>query len=188
MFNRNLKEIRLKRGLTQREVADFLHISPQSISKWENGEATPSIEFLPLLANLFDCKTDDFFKSEPEKTTNLADLEKFAGFCHIFYLETDDPEYIDPIKYMEENTGWEKNCISFFESMKDEKCFTVQTLQSCQKCDFETAKKICKLLEDMGCLTKAPDSKYYITNAENMGGFISMLKVAEVMATLKDKS
>ena len=33
MFNNNFKEIRLQRGLTQKEVAAFLHISPQSISK-----------------------------------------------------------------------------------------------------------------------------------------------------------
>jgi hypothetical protein len=70
--------------------------------------------------------------------------------------------------------------------MKDEKCFTVQTLQSYQKCDFETAQKICKLLEEMGCLTKAPDSKYYITNAENMGGFISMIKIAKIFANIKE--
>ena len=191
MFNRNLKEIRLQKGLTQKEVADFLHISPQSISKWENGEAVPSIEFLPLLAKLFDCKTDDFFSCEKESSVKLSDLEKFAGFCHILSLEEDDPKYIEPVAYMKENSGWEDNCISFFKSMKEEKCFTVQTLQSHQKCDFETAQKICKKLEDIGCLTKAPDSKYYITNAENMGGFISMIKAAKVFASieeLKDKS
>ena len=80
MFNKNLKEIRMKRGLTQREVADFLHISPQSISKWENGEAAPSIEFLPLLAKLFNCKTDDFFSNGNESFVNLSDIEKLAEF------------------------------------------------------------------------------------------------------------
>ena len=70
--------------------------------------------------------------------------------------------------------------------MKDEKCFTVQTLQNYQKCDFETAQAICKTLEDIGCLTKAPDSKYYVTNAENMGGFILMVRAAKVFANLKE--
>ena len=51
MFNKNLKRIRLENNLTQKEVADFLHISPQSISKWENGESTTSIDFLPMLAH-----------------------------------------------------------------------------------------------------------------------------------------
>ena len=101
-------------------------------------------------------------------------------------MDKNDPEYIDPATYMAENSGWEDNCISFFRSMENEKCFTVQTLQSHQKCDFETAQKICKVLEGMGCLTKAPDSKYYITNAENMGGVISMIKMAKVFANIKE--
>ncbi|MBQ4071964.1 MAG: helix-turn-helix transcriptional regulator [Clostridia bacterium] len=185
MFNRNLKEIRLQKGLTQREVAAFLHISPQSISKWENGEATPSIEFLPLLAKLFDCKTDDFFESKNETSATLEALEKFAEFCRIFNCDKDTAEYVGPAEYMEKNSGWEESCISFFESMRNEKCFTVQTLQSHQNCDFETAQKICKALESMGCLTKAPDSKYYVTNAENMGDFISMIKLAKAFSKIR---
>ena len=186
MFDQNLKRIRQQNGLTQKDVADFLHISPQSISKWENGEATPSIEFLPLLSQLFNCKIDDFFASHKSVPIELDHLQKLAEFCRIFELEKDDPEYIPPDEYMRENTGWENSCIAFFKSMEKEKCFTVQTLQNYQKCDFETAQAICKTLEDIGCLTKAPDSKYYVTNAENMGGFIFMVRAAKVFANLKE--
>lgn len=185
MFNKNLKRIRLENNLTQKDVADFLHISPQSISKWENGEATPSIDFLPMLAKLFNCKIDDFFAEQEQNSINLSDLDKFAKFCRILDLDKNDPEYINPAAYMAENSGWEDNCISFFKSMKNEKCFTAQILQNYEKCDFETAQKICKTLEEIGCLTKAPDSKYYVTNAENMGGFISMIKIAKVFANIE---
>lgn len=191
MFSKNLKQIRLLNNMTQKDVADFLHISPQSISKWENGEATPSIEFLPLLSELFNCRIDDFFANQKYDSMSLSDLEKFAEFCHIFDLDKNDPEYVDPAVYMAEHSGWEDNCIAFFKSMKNEKCFTVQTLQNYENCDLETADKICKTLEKMGCLTKAPDSKYYVTNAENMGGFVSMIRVAKVFANvkqLKDKN
>ena len=191
MFNKNFKQIRLQNNMTQKDVADFLHISPQSISKWENGEATPSIDFLPLLSKLFNCKIDDFFANQKGDSVNLSDLEKFVEFCRVFNLEKNDPEYIDPVIYMTGNSGWEDNCISFFKSMKNEKCFNVQTVQNYENCDFETAQKICNILEDIGCLTKAPDSKYYVTNAENMGSFIFMIKVAKVFANMqhiKDKS
>ena len=50
MFNHNLKALRLKSGLSQKQVADFLSVTPQSVSKWEKGEALPSIDFLPKLA------------------------------------------------------------------------------------------------------------------------------------------
>lgn len=166
--------------MTQKAVADYLHISPQSISKWENGEATPSIEHLPLLAELFGCRIDDFFKRESHTAITLTALESFAGYYSIFDKEKDDPDYVDPATYMKNNHGWENECLDFFSAMKNEKCFTVSTLQNYAKCDYETAQEICSLLESIGCLTKAPDSKYYVTNAENMGGFINMIKFAKV--------
>lgn len=33
----NLKKYRIKKNLTQEEVAVFLGITPQSVSKWERG-------------------------------------------------------------------------------------------------------------------------------------------------------
>ena len=61
MLNKNLREKREQVELTQNEVAEQLHVSPQSISKWERGEALPSVEFLPKLAEIYECKIDDFF-------------------------------------------------------------------------------------------------------------------------------
>ena len=37
MFNDNLKRIRLKSGLSQKQLAEYLSISSQSVSKWETG-------------------------------------------------------------------------------------------------------------------------------------------------------
>ena len=40
----NLLSLRKQQGLTQLELAEALHISRQAISKWETGEAEPSLE------------------------------------------------------------------------------------------------------------------------------------------------
>lgn len=38
-----LAELRKERGLTQREVAQRLHISDKTVSKWETGQGLPDV-------------------------------------------------------------------------------------------------------------------------------------------------
>ena len=50
----NLRKYRLEKDLTQEDVADYLNITPQSVSKWERGETYPDITLLPALANILE--------------------------------------------------------------------------------------------------------------------------------------
>ncbi len=54
----NLKKYRTLKNLTQEDVAAYLGITPQSVSKWERGESCPDIELLPALANIFETSID----------------------------------------------------------------------------------------------------------------------------------
>lgn len=63
MFNEHLKRIRKVSKKTQQELAEFLNISAQSVSKWEKGTALPSIEFLPKIANFYNCSVNAFFSA-----------------------------------------------------------------------------------------------------------------------------
>lgn len=53
-----LKELRLRRGYSQRKVAKHLNVSPSIISGYETGERTPSAEMLLALSDLYRCSTD----------------------------------------------------------------------------------------------------------------------------------
>lgn len=57
-LSENLKKYRTMKGLTQEDVAEYLGLTPQSISKWERGECYPDITFLPALANIFETSVD----------------------------------------------------------------------------------------------------------------------------------
>ena len=61
MFHEKLKEIRMKSGKTQKDLAEYLSISPQSVSKWEKGESLPSMEYLPKIAKFLGCTPNAFF-------------------------------------------------------------------------------------------------------------------------------
>ena len=57
-LSENLKKYRLLKNLTQEDVAEYLGITAQSVSKWERGESYPDITFLPALANIFETSVD----------------------------------------------------------------------------------------------------------------------------------
>ena len=50
---RLLSRLRKEQGLTQRQVAEALHVSAQAVSKWERGLGCPDVSLLTPLAEIF---------------------------------------------------------------------------------------------------------------------------------------
>lgn len=59
-----IKKERLKREWTQEDLSKKLHISRQSISKWESGTALPTTEQIIKLSNIFDLSLDILIKGD----------------------------------------------------------------------------------------------------------------------------
>ena len=53
-----IKELRKAQDVTQEKLADYLNISYQAVSKWENGLALPDITLIPALSNFFGVTSD----------------------------------------------------------------------------------------------------------------------------------
>lgn len=53
-----LKLLRSKYGLSQKQVADKLGVSPSIVSGYETGERTPSTEILLSISYLYNCSID----------------------------------------------------------------------------------------------------------------------------------
>ena len=53
-----LKELRIERGYTQKELAEGIQTTADSIYSWEKGRSEPSIETLVKLADFFECSID----------------------------------------------------------------------------------------------------------------------------------
>ena len=47
-------ELRIKKGLSQEELAEKIFVTRQAVSRWETGETIPNIDALKLLSQLFD--------------------------------------------------------------------------------------------------------------------------------------
>jgi len=57
-IGQNIKRLRKERNLTQEELAERLNISPQAVSKWENGITSPDISQLLSLVSVFGVSAD----------------------------------------------------------------------------------------------------------------------------------
>lgn len=57
-ISERLKELRTKRGYSQAELAEKLHVSKSTISMIESGARKPSVEVLEMIADFFNVDVD----------------------------------------------------------------------------------------------------------------------------------
>ena len=76
MISKNIKALRMQKGLTQKELADLLHVTSQAVSRWEKGDVEPSIDTISEMASIFEVTTDEIIggpdkKPKPESVTEV---------------------------------------------------------------------------------------------------------------------
>lgn len=74
---KHLKELRIQRKLTQKEVADFLQISRSAYTNYETDKREPDRETLLKLSECFDVSVDYLMDSERKGSTINFNLQKF---------------------------------------------------------------------------------------------------------------
>ena len=65
-----LRELRIRQGMTQDEVAEAVYVSRQAVSGWEKGLALPSISSCILLLDLYHTDLDDLLCLERKSETS----------------------------------------------------------------------------------------------------------------------
>ena len=63
-FSEKFKQLRKDKDLTQEQIADIFHVSPQSVSRWETCVNYPDIEILPHIAIFFKVTVDELLGTE----------------------------------------------------------------------------------------------------------------------------
>ena len=73
MLNESIKRARLRKGISQEEMAVRLGVVRQTVSKWENGRSVPDAEMLILIAELLDVPVNRLLGVE-EKSESLQSM------------------------------------------------------------------------------------------------------------------
>lgn len=84
-FNEKLLELRKKKGFTQQELANKLHVTDKAVSKWERGLSYPDITSLSQLAKVLEVETSELIdlcqKEAKQENGNLKLKELVNLIC-----------------------------------------------------------------------------------------------------------
>lgn len=66
-IGKKIKNLRKAQNLSQEKLAEHFNVTPQAVSKWENGTAYPDITIIPSLAVFFNISIDELFDFDKTK-------------------------------------------------------------------------------------------------------------------------
>lgn len=71
-----LAALRKAAGMTQRELAERLHVSDKAVSRWERDECAPDLALLPVIAEIFSVSCDELLRGSRAKPAQPDDPAK----------------------------------------------------------------------------------------------------------------
>lgn len=66
-IGKQIRTLRLRKGARQEELAEFLGVSAQAVSKWETESSLPDVTLLPRIAVYFGVTIDELFRLPDEE-------------------------------------------------------------------------------------------------------------------------
>ena len=69
-----LLKLRKKKGLSQEDVADILHVTRQTVSKWETDQSMPDFDKVVPICNLYEISTEELFHDEVSVSKNEENI------------------------------------------------------------------------------------------------------------------
>lgn len=72
-FGQRISRLRKEKELTQNDIADKVGVTAQAVSKWENDQATPDIDILVKLSDIFDISLDELLGKEKPVAAMLVE-------------------------------------------------------------------------------------------------------------------
>lgn len=69
-----ISALRKEKNLTQKELAEKLHVTDKAVSKWERGLNYPELSLLPIIANILETSISELLGVEQNISDNTIDV------------------------------------------------------------------------------------------------------------------
>lgn len=76
-FGSRLRELRLRKGLLGKELADILEVEPATITNWEKGNRFPKENKLVEIADYFNCSLDYLLGRSNIDDSKIKECEEY---------------------------------------------------------------------------------------------------------------
>ncbi len=148
-FSTTLQTLRKNRGVTQEQLATHLGVSPQAVSKWENG-SYPDGDLLPQIADYFEVSIDylygrakDNVSLEQQLMDAIKEINIGPGYDHTEHLDRmlkyiwamqlglwpENKQYYDRTRsdgdHVIVSTAYDKSGFNFFRLNKNLEFYTI---------------------------------------------------------------
>ncbi len=72
-IGKRIAELRKKKGLTQNELAEKMHVTDKAVSKWERDLSYPDINAIAKLAEVLEVPVNDLLNTKIQNTSKQKD-------------------------------------------------------------------------------------------------------------------
>ena len=84
-FGKKIANLRKMKKVTQMQLAEYLSVNPQTVSRWEAEGGTPDVTLLPKIASFFGISLDELF--------GMTDMEQINNLVYKYSVLRDEKSF-----------------------------------------------------------------------------------------------
>jgi len=181
-----ISELRREKGLTQKQIGEYLGISDNSVSKWERGINAPDIYYLAPLSELFNVSIKEILNVERNNKKKEKTVENRKKVLEVKNLSKKfgNKKILNNINF----SIYEKDIVGLIGPNGAGKSTLIKTMLSLLKkdsgnveiCEVDINKNFETAIANIGCIIEKPDLYEDLSGRKN-------LKITSIINNITDK-
>ena len=109
-FGKRIAELRKLKKATQAQLAEYLTVNPQTVSRWEAEGGTPDVMLLPKIASFFEVSLDELF--------GMTDMEYINNLVYKYSVLRDEKSFEEVMRSIPESSATLQEHIKLLKNLR----------------------------------------------------------------------